>query len=75
MSNTAWQAFYYHGVDNSHPPARTELIEAPSEDEAAKVAESHMGRCKRVDIVAPIWERQQDMVILAPDVRREIDVY
>ena len=36
MSNTAWQAFYYHGFDNSHPPARTELIEAPSEDEAAK---------------------------------------
>ena len=38
MSNTAWQAFYYHGCDNSHPPARTELIEAASEDEAAKIA-------------------------------------
>ena len=67
MSNTAWQAFYYHGFDNSHPPARTELIEAPSEDEAAKIATSHMGRCKRVDIAAPRWEPQQDMVILAQD--------
>jgi hypothetical protein len=38
MSNTAWQAFYYHAFDNSHPPARTELNEAPSEDEAAKIA-------------------------------------
>ena len=53
MSNTAWQAFYYHGFDNSHPPARTELIEAPSEDEAAKIAESHMGRCKRVESPLP----------------------
>ena len=73
MSKTAWQAFYYHGCDNSHPPARTELIEAPSEDEAAKIAESHMGRCKRVDIAAPRWEPQQDMVILAQDGRLEKD--
>ena len=48
MSNTAWQAFYFHGFDNLHPPARTELIEAPSEEDAAKLAESHMGDCKRV---------------------------
>jgi hypothetical protein len=73
MIKTAWQAFYFHGRDNSHPPARTELIEAPSEDDAAKVAKSHMGRCKRVDIAAPRWEPQQNRVILAQDDRYEMD--
>ena len=32
-----------------------------------------MGRCKRVDIAAPRWEPQQDMVILAQDGRLEKD--
>ena len=67
MSSTVWQAFYFHGRDNAHPPARTELIEAATEDDAAKVAISHLGRCKRVDINGPRWERQQGRVILAED--------
>lgn len=73
MTSTAWQAFYYHGSDNAHPPARTELIEASSEDEAAKVALSHMGDCKRVDIEGPRWEPHVGRVILAADNRRETD--
>ena len=67
MSSNIWQAFYFHGRDNAHPPARTELIEAATEDDAAKVATSHMGHCQRVDIAAPRWEAQQDRVILAQD--------
>jgi hypothetical protein len=73
MTSTAWQAFYFHGLDNAHPPARTELIEAATEDDAAKVAISHMGDCKRVDLSAPRWEPQQDRVILAEGGRCEID--
>ena len=65
MSSTVWQAFYIHGRDNAHPPTRTELIEAATEEDAAKVATSHMGRCQRVDIAAPRWEARQDRVILA----------
>ncbi len=67
MTNTTWQAFYFEGFDNAHPPSRTEMIEAESEDAAAKIARSHMGRCKRVDIEAPRWEPAQTRVILAPD--------
>ncbi len=73
MSGTAWQAFYYHGFDNAHPPARTELIEAATEDEAAKVAISHMGRCKRVEIAGPRWEPRQGRVILAENGEQEAD--
>jgi hypothetical protein len=69
MTRTAWQAFYFHGRDNAHPPARTELIEARTENEAAKVAISHMGNCKRVDIEAPRWDPHQGRVILAEDGR------
>ena len=32
-----------------------------------------MGRCKRVDINAPRWDPQQDIVVLAVDGRREMD--
>ena len=67
MSNTMWLAFYFRGLDDAHPPARTELIEAPNEEEAAKVARSHMGNCKRVDIASPRWESQHDLVILDRD--------
>jgi hypothetical protein len=73
MSGTAWQAFYFHGRDNAHPPARTELIEAATEDDAAKAAISHVGHCKRVDISGPRWEPQQGRVILAEDDRRATD--
>jgi hypothetical protein len=73
MSSTVWQAFYFHGRDNAHPPARTELIEAATEDDAAKVATSHMGHCQRVDIAAPRWEAQQDRVILAQDDPCDLD--
>jgi hypothetical protein len=71
MSSTVWQAFYFHGRDNAHSPARTELIEAATEDDAAKVAVSHMGRCKRVDISGPRWEPRRGQVILAEGGRCE----
>ena len=71
MTNTVWQAFYFKGSDNAHAPARTELIEAKSEDEAAKIAASHMGSCKRVDITTPRWEEPHCRVILVDEDRSE----
>ena len=70
MTKTPWQAFYFKGLDDCCPPSRTELIEAQSEDEAAKVAISHMGRCKRVDIQGPRWEPLRGRVIVAHDEQR-----
>ncbi len=69
MRNIAWHAFYFHGTDHATPPAQTEIIEAPTENEAAEVAIAHMGNCKRVDIAAPRWEPEQDLVILSIDGR------
>lgn len=65
MTNIAWHAYYFDSLENSAPPVRTEIIESESEDGAAKVATDHMGRCKRVDISRPVWEPQQNRVILA----------
>jgi hypothetical protein len=65
MPIAPWHAYYYDAVENSGPPTRTEMIEAESESDAARVAKSHMGRCKRVEIAGPRWANAQTLVILA----------
>ena len=65
MANIAWHAYYFNSFENSLPPARTEIIEAESEEGAAKIATAKMGRCVRVDITRPVWEPPQSRVILA----------
>jgi hypothetical protein len=67
MTTIAWHAYYFDSFKNSLPPVLTELIEAESMDDAAKIAKSHMGRCTRVDITSPVWERPQRCVLLASD--------
>jgi hypothetical protein len=67
MTHHIWHAFFFEGFANSGPPVRTELIEADSEDEAAKVARDHLGNCKRVDLAAPRWEQPHTRVILAEE--------
>ena len=67
MTNHIWHAFYFEGFASSGPPVRTELIEAESEDEAAKVAKGHLGPCKRVDLEPPRWEAPHTRVILAEE--------
>jgi len=67
MTGVPWHAYYFNGTENSRPPTRTELIEAECENDAAEIAKSHMGRCKRVDIVGPRWASFQSRVILAGD--------
>ena len=65
MTSLPWHAYYYDGLETSRPPTRIELIEAESETNAAKIAKSHMGGCKRVDIAGPRWVNAQTRVILA----------
>jgi hypothetical protein len=65
MTNHIWHAFYFEGSASTGPPVRTELIEAESEEEAAEVAKSHLGDCKRVDLAPPRWEAPTLRVILA----------
>jgi hypothetical protein len=65
MSGTAFHAYYFDAIEKTRPPARTELIVANSEDEAAAVARDHMGACKRVEIEHPRWEPQHTVVVLA----------
>ncbi len=65
MTIAAWNAYYYDNVDNSHAPGRSELIEADSVEEAARIARSHMGKYVRVDIARPRWEFGETRVILA----------
>ncbi|WP_158816766.1 hypothetical protein [Methylocapsa sp. S129] len=67
MANIAWHAYYFDSLENSSPPVRTEIIESESEDDAAKVATGHMGRCKRFDIAPLVWEPRQSRIILAHD--------
>ena len=68
MPGTPFHAYYFDAEEKSRPPVRTELIEANSEAEAARVARGHMGQCKRVDIEHPRWEPQHTVTILASEV-------
>jgi hypothetical protein len=68
MTNIPWHAYFYAGTESSRPPSRTEVIEAECENDAAKVAKSHMGNCKRVEIVGPRWANAQSRVIISDDV-------
>jgi len=65
MTNIAWHAYYFSGLVNSLPPVKTEIIEAESEDDAARIAKGHMGCCMRVYITRPVWEPPQSRTILA----------
>jgi hypothetical protein len=65
MSTKFWQAFYFRADDHSQPPERIEVIEAECDDDAAKIAAAHLGRCKRVDIESPRWEPGEIRTIVA----------
>jgi hypothetical protein len=65
VTNIAWLAYYYNGTETSAPPALTELIEAQCLDDAVKIAKTHMGMCKRVEIASPRWAEPESRVVLA----------
>jgi hypothetical protein len=64
-----WHAFYYDRTGPS-APCRSEVIEASSEEAAARVARAHLGECKRVSLEAAPWMQRKSRVIFAEDDRR-----
>jgi hypothetical protein len=65
-----WHAFYYDRSGPSAAPCRSEVIEAGSEEDAARVARAHLGHCKRVSLEAAPWMHRQTRVIFAEEERR-----
>jgi hypothetical protein len=74
MSHHIWHAFYYDRRGQSAAPCRSEVIEAVSEEAAARVARAHMGECARVSIEAAPWMHRVTRVIFADDGERR-DAY
>ena len=68
-----WHAFYYDRSGSHAAPCRSEVIEAASEEAAARVARAHLGECERVSLEAPAWMRRDTKVIFArEDLRRSL---
>ncbi len=65
MSQQIWHVFYYDRPEYSAAPCRSEVIEADNEEAAAKVAQSHLGACKRASLEAPPWMHRTNRVIFA----------
>jgi hypothetical protein len=65
MSHQIWHAFYYDCEAQSAPPCRSEVIEADSEEAAARVARDHLGGCERVSLEAPPWMQRKTRLIHA----------
>jgi hypothetical protein len=71
VDNIPWHAYYFQSPKNSSPPVLSEVIEAQSMVDAAKIAATHMGRLARVEIASPIWEEPQVCIILGSEGQRE----
>ena len=67
MSHQIWHAFYFDRAGEQAAPCRSEVIEAPSEEAAARVARAHLGECKRVSLEAASWTHRASLVIYAED--------
>lgn len=55
MAKLTWHAYYFDSLDRTSPVARTTIIEADNEDDAAKIAIAQMGRCMRVNVARLMW--------------------
>jgi len=67
MTHQIWHAFYYDRSSEHSAPCRSEVIEAPSEEAAARVAQAHLGGCKRVSLEAAPWMHRVNRVIYAEE--------
>jgi hypothetical protein len=70
MSHQIWHAFYYDRGGEFAPPCRSEVIEAASEEAAARVARSHLAGCSRVSLEAAPWMHRVTRVIYAAEGER-----
>ena len=70
-----WHAFYYDRSGSHAAPCRTEVIEAASEEAAARVARAHLGECKRVSLESPAWVHGGARVIFAEEEMRRASLH
>ncbi len=70
MDHQIWHAFYFDRAGEHAAPCRSEVIEAPSEEAAVRVARAHLGECKRVSLEAASWMQARTRVIFAEDGER-----
>ena len=67
MSEQIWHAFYFDHAE-AEAPCRSEVIEAKTEEDAARVAREHLGPCERVSLEAASWTDRRHRVIIAEKV-------
>ena len=64
MSHQIWHAFYFDS-EVARMPSRSEVIEASSEEDAAKQARGRLGGCVRVSLEAASWTERRHLLIEA----------
>jgi len=67
MAMMSWQAYFYENLDSSRPPAFSFWIEAESESEARKIAQSRLGHCRRAELIRPFWEEHTPPLMVLND--------
>ena len=70
MSHQIWHAFYYDRAGASVAPCRSEVIEATSEEAAARVAQAHLGGCDRATLEPAPWMQRKKLTIRAAEIDR-----
>ncbi len=64
MSHQIWHAFYFDN-EVSGVPTRSEVIEAASEEDAARQARDRLGGCHRVCLEGASWTDRKHLMIEA----------
>jgi hypothetical protein len=64
MTHQIWHAFYYERTAAT-APCRSEVIEADSEEAAARIAREHLGACERVSLEGAPWMQRKIRMIHA----------
>ena len=64
MSHQIWHAFYFD-TEGAGMPTRSEVIEAASEEDAARQARERLGGSVRVSIEGASWTDRKHLMIVA----------
>ncbi len=64
MSQQIWHAFYFDN-EFASAPSRSEVIEADSEEDAARQARDRLGGCSRVSLEGASWTDRKHLIIQA----------
>ena len=64
MSHQIWHAFYFDSAV-AGMPSRSEVIEASSEEDAARQARNRLRGCVRVSLEGASWTERRHLTIVA----------